>query len=400
MTYEPETQQEIFESLKSRMLGRSMGLTHFRERSVNHTVAYHGYAGYFSKYEHCLLAVQLGGRIETAGGPVDEDDLIQQGVPPERVDLPFLNSKMDDEDLDALAARDGITRDPGDHAEGEVLFLTVSDDVTIPAGVRVATGQDRFGRDSDPDRREYITTEEVSPEPGTSGVTAPVEAVEIGPAYNIGAGTITAVLSTGAETGGIRDVTNQTPIAGGEAPETNDELRERVKNNISQMSGGGTADGIKGGLVDLVDGLEEDDIFIDEIFNPPSGGNYVEVIVDGGDERVVRELVESQQGLRPTGIEHIMRRPTMYYVDVRTTVTGAPVNVDRVESEISRYFSERGVGEDINRAKLTQIVMNADDDIDNIVSLELETDETGPIEGDFVVENDERAHAGAIEVNT
>lgn len=391
MVQEPNTQQEIFEGLQDRIIGRSEKITHFQEGSLNHTLGYHGYAGYFSRYEHALLAVQLAGWVDYSGGPIGEDDLIQLEIDPERVNLEWLNSHMDDSDLDELAARDGITRDPGDHAEGEVLFLTVSDDVVIPEGTRVTTAPDRFAET----RREYLVTEESTPETGTTGVLAPVEAVEIGPHYNVGPG---AIENVPAPPPGVRDVTNQDPIAGGESEETNTELRERVKNNITYQSGGGTTDGIIGGLVTLIDGLDRDDVFIQEHYNPPGGANnWVEVTVDGGDDRIVEEAIDS---LHPTGIEHVLNRPTRYYVDVSTTLAGSPINVDRVESAIARYFSERGIGEDVNRAQLIKAIMNSDDDIENITSLELHVNGVGDIEGDFVVDPDEKAQAGAINVGT
>lgn len=390
MTYDPKSQQEIFESIRARMLGRTEKLTHFEPGSLNHTLTYHGYAGYFALFEHALLAVQLAGWVDYSGGPLDEDDLIRLGLNPDEIDLVTLNQMMHDRDLDELAARDGITRDPGQKAWGQVQFLTISEDTVIPAGTRVRTSRDRFNEEP----REYITTEEVLPATGTTTATARVEAIEIGPEYNVGPG---AIESSPSPPQGVRDITNEEPISGGEGPETNAELRQRVKQNVTYQSGGGTTDGIRGGLVDLIDGIDEDDVHINEIYNPPSGGNYVEVTVDGGEDRIVEDAIFD---LHPTGIEHILKRPTTYYVDVTATLTGSPINIERVEAEIARYFSERGIGEDVNRAKLIQSVMNADDDIDNISALDLRTDGIGTIEGDFVVDPDEKAQAGAIEVNT
>lgn len=393
MPYSPDTQNEIFESVQERVIGRTEKLTHFEEGSLNHVLGYHAFAGYFSLYEHALLAMQFSAWIDTAGGPINEDDLIQRGLNPDRINLPLLNSYMDDEDLESLALQNSVERDPGDRAEGEVMFMTESDTTIVPANTRVTTSSGDFNERP----YEYQTTEEVSPEEGTTGVAAPVEALEIGPEYNTGAGTVTEIPNPPA---GVRDVYNPNPIVGGEPPETNDELRARAKASNTNQSGGGTAAGITGELVNQLEGVDADGVYIDEFFDPPSGSPYVEVTVDGGDDDRVEFLVEDKEGLRPTGVRHIANRPTRYYVNITATLVGAPINVDRVESEISRYLAELGLGENVNRAQLIKFIMNADDDIENITALEMRTDETGLIEGDFEIGPAEKADAGTITAET
>lgn len=400
MPYTPETQDEIFNALQERVEGRTDKLTHFRPGTLNHTLGYHAFSGYFEPYEHALLASQLSGWIEYAGGPINEEDLVRLEIPADAVDLDLLNSYMDDADLDNLAAQNGVTRDPGDAAEGEVVFLTSDDDVPIPAGTRVTTAREsqRFATSDDQQQQQrvYRTTDEVTPDAGTTRVTAPVEALDTGPDYNVGPGMITELP---APPDGVRDVTNETAISGGEPPETNAELRTRAKEAVTQGSGGGTAEGITGGLVERIDGLDADDVYIEEYY-PENSDNYVEVTVDGGDDARVRPLVEDKDGLRPTGVRHILNRPTLYYVEITATLTGSPINIDRVESEASRYMSERGIGENVNRATLITAIVNADDDIENITNLELRSDRTGTVEGDLVIDSDEKAVTGSITVNT
>ena len=393
MPYTPDSQEEIFGALEERIRGRTEKLTHFEPGSLNHVLGYHAFAGYFSLYEHALLAMQFSAWIDTAGGPIDEDDLIQRGLNPDRINLPLLNSFMADEDLEALALQNSVERDPGDKAEGEVVFLTADEDTVVPANTHVATS----GGDFNEPRYEYQTTEEVTPDEGTTEARAPIEALEIGPEYNIGAGTITDIINPPA---GVRDVSNPDPIVGGEPPETNEELRQRAKASNTNQSGGGTAAGIKGELVNQLEGVDADGIYIDEHFDPPSGSPYVEVTVDGGDDDRVEFLVEDKEGLRPTGVRHIANRPTRYYVNITATLVGAPINVDRVESEISRYLAELGLGENVNRAQLIKFIMNADDDIENITALEMRTEETGLIQGDFELGPAEKADAGTITAET
>ena len=394
MPYTPDSQDQIFDALSTRVEGRTEKLTHFEPGGLNHTLGYHIFAGYFSYYEHALLAMQFSGWIDTAGGPIGEDDLIQRGIDPSRVNLPLLNSYMDDADLDALALQNSVERDPGDRAEGEVIFLTATEDTVVPANTRVATTQGDLGGP----QYQYETTEAVSPDEGTTSVRAPIEALEVGDEYNVGPGTVTEIQNPPA---GVRDVTNQESIVGGEPPETNDELRQRAKDSNTNQSGGGTAVGITGGIVREVDGVDADGVYIEEHFDPPGdAAPYVEVTVDGGDDDRVAFLVEDKEGLRPTGIKHILNRPTRYRVDITATLVGAPINIDRVESEISRYLAELGLGQDVNRAQLIKSIMNADDDIENITDLVISTEETGTIAGDFEIGPAEKADAGTITAET
>lgn len=387
MPYSPLEQDEIYDALRERITGQTDKLTNFEEESLNYVLAYHGFAGYFSRYEHAVLAVQLSAWIEFAGGPIDEEDLIQLGIETSRVDLDLLNSFMDDSDLDALALRNGVTRDPGDYAEGEVLFLTTEEGVSVPAGVEVTTAQDRFGQ-----QKVYETTEESREVSETTGVVAHVEAVEIGPEYNTGPGTIRNIPETPS---GVRDVTNQEAITGGERPETNAELRTRAKSAITQQTGGGTRAGIQGGLVEMIDGVDSDNVFVNEHLNPDSRSPWVEITVDGGEDRLVQDAIES---LRPVGIEHILNRPTEFLLEIDVTLEGSPVNLDRVESQIATYVSNIGLGEQVNRAQVISYIMNADDDISNITDLTLWTEQTGDIPQDLDLEPDEKVEIGAISI--
>lgn len=389
MPYIPTTHDELYEQLRDRIIDRTEKLTNFEEGSLNHTLAT-GVAGYFEYFEHALLAVQLSAWIETAGGPIDEQDLRRLDIEPERIDLDLVNAYMEDQDLDELAIQNGVRRDPGARARGEVVFLVDNESVTVPAGTRVMTDSDSYaGRP-----REYRTLEDTSPESGSTGARVEVEAVDVGPEYNVGAGAITTMPSSPP---GVRDVTNQTPITGGEPEETNAELRERAKAAVTQRSGGGTAAGITGGIVEMVDGVDEDNVYIEEHFNPPSGPPYVEVVVEGGEDSHVEDAIEQ---LHPTGIRHLLNRPERYHVDVTVVMSGGPINLDRVEGEIARYLSERGLGEDVNRAALVQAIMNADTDIENIETLNLRSDRTGAIGGDLALNADEMAVAGEIDVSS
>jgi hypothetical protein len=106
------------------------------------------------------LSVQLSARIDYAGKTITEEDLENLDLDPDKVDLDLLNSFQSDADLDELAKRNGVFRDPGSFATGTVTFQTTSDSVTIPKGTVVGTQPDAdgdylaFERRGRPARRE------------------------------------------------------------------------------------------------------------------------------------------------------------------------------------------------------------------------------------------------------
>ena len=396
MVFQPFTTDEIYENLRDRIIDRTEELTNFSERSVNHTLARHGYAEYWRFFEHGILAIQLSGWVEFAGGPIDNDDLRTAGVTkPEKVDLDLLNFFMDDADLDALAAQNGIERDPGSLASGEVLFSVSTESTAVPAGTVVATEPDAAN-----EALRYETTRRVVSADGEGGVLAPIEAEERGSEYNVGSGIVTELPES---TAGVESVTNLEAIFGGEAPEDNDSLRVRVASALTRNSGGGTVHGLVGAIEQEIDGVEEGDVIIEEFRAPdpntdPRGRDapYGEVIVNGGDESAIEAAIERY---RPSCIDHFLVRPTTYTTDVTIEVAGSSIDVNRIETEIIQHISDLKLGDNLRRAKFYQIILNSDADIVNVTNIDLTTDVSGSVLGDLLIDPDEIAAPGTISVS-
>lgn len=401
MPYQPRSREEIYTRFRDRVLDRTDQLTHLPDpedgTGVNFAILW-SMAGYFRLYEHGLLAAQLSGWVQYAGGPTNEEDLLQLNLDPERINLSVLNNYQHDGNLDALGRQNGVTRDPGGRAIGEVTFLTVDQTVTVPAGTRVATDTSEFSnRGGGDDQLAFRTTADATPDSDANSTRAraPAEAERIGAQHNVGPGQITTLLSVPS---GVRGVTNQTAITGGEPPETNDELRERIENAIIERSGGGTAGGVTGGIVSMIENVDEDNVAIEEFHDPPSDrAPYADVIVAGGDDDEVEDAIET---LRPLAIDVNLVRPTRNPVSVDATVTGGPVDIDRVETQILQYLSELGIGEDVYRDRIITAAMTADDDIENIETLTTTSERTGEYSGDLSVDTDEKATAGAVTVDS
>jgi hypothetical protein len=131
--------------------------------------------------------------------------------------------------LDYLCALLNIVRREADPATGEVVFSrsnTASTNYLIPAGTIVQTK----GANS----VKFETTEQKSLLSGNSSVTIPVEAIEGGLESNVAANTVNTFET---KPGGIESVNNPNPISGGTLRETDDELRERAKEQVADGSG-------------------------------------------------------------------------------------------------------------------------------------------------------------------
>jgi hypothetical protein len=251
---DPETTGSIFDRLASTIANLSP-ISNFSANSPERAIV-GGISDELRERQHELLSVQLSARAQFAGKEIDEDDLRELDVDPEPVDLDLLNSFQSDQDLDLLVRRNGISRDPGSFATGEVVFQITADTAVIDTGVPVTTEPDGSG-----EVRRFETTESVSASAGDTQLTVAVEATERGTQSNVGVGQLTRLPSPPPF---VSSVSNTTATSGGEDEETNAELRERFRQGIVGSSGGGTTSGVKSGLIEAVDGLDQGDVIIDE----------------------------------------------------------------------------------------------------------------------------------------
>jgi len=362
MTFEPdladpETDGSIFDRIASTIASLSP-ITNFSVNSPERALI-SGVSDELRERQHELLSVQLSARVNFAGKTLSEEDLESLNVDASKVNLELLNSFQTDSDLDAVAARNGISRDPGSFASGSVTFQITSDAAVIPEETEVTT--DPVG-DDDPIR--FATTAEVAADSGDTQLTAPIEAVERGRAGNVGSGIITRIPSPPPLVGGDPVVTNPAATTGGENEESNAELRERTKNALVGSAGGGTTEGVESGLVEAFDGLDLEDVLIDESASVQPG---FEVVVDGGPSDAA--LKDEIDVLQPVAIEGTLVRPTDVTVDVTVSVTGSDIDTTAIEDSVVDLTSGLGLGGDVVRDQLIVAIMTADDDITGIDSL-------------------------------
>jgi hypothetical protein len=298
----------------------------------------------------------------------------------------LLNSFQEDSDLGAVAARNGITRDPGSFATGDVVFQLTSDAAVIPAGTAVTT--DPVG-DAEPVRFE--TTEEASASAGDTELAVPVQAVERGREGNVGSGSITRLPSPPPLIGGDPAVNNPSATTGGENQESNSELRNRARRALVGSAGGGTTEGIESGLVEAFDGLDLNDVQIDE-----SVASGFDVVVDGGPSD--SDLAAEIDRLQPVAIDGKLIRPTSLTTDIDATVTGTDIDTTAVSESLRQTVSQLGLGSDIIRDQIIADIITADQNIIGIDSLTVTVNGT-VVSGDRAVAARESPEPGSIVIN-
>lgn len=363
MPIEPRTVDEIESDLEDDVIGVAGSVTNVVATSFNRTFL-SAFAEQLHLLEVKLLATQLNGWADYAGGPITVEDLDELGIEYDNVEQ--LNQFIEDDPLDQLGRVFGIERDPGTKATGEVRIETVSDTTTVPEGMAVGSRIDgssgfyvyRVDADADGEIDEQSNAS-VTPDTGENFVTVPVIAEERGTAYNTGS--IEYLIDPPA---GIVDVTIASAVDGGTDEETNDEYRSRLTDAIFDTATGGTSDGIKEYIRDNTES-DIDEISLDKE-RPQGGPSSVDVIVVGGDDEDVAAAVEES---RPVGVRHTFVRPTIYRMGMRIEVEGTAVDEETVSDNVASYLDEISFDDDYYRDQIVQAILNADDGIERILSI-------------------------------
>ena len=356
MTYTPDSEEKLYADLRDRVKGKVEKLTNFTQRSFN-GIFLSAISRYFREVELRLLASQLSGYIEYAGGPVTEDDLNQLGV--DGVTPEEINPYLYDEQLERLVDVVGISRNSGDKATGFVdITTTVNSPVSIPEGTVVTTSPDSSG-----ETVEFRTVEEENAPSGQDLIfDVEVEAVERGEEYNIPANSITRFAEPPI---GVRGIEDSTGMSGGEDVESNDSLRSRARNAVSEQPTGGTANGIVGYISNEVENVDPENIGITEVYSD----NIVEVTVDGGGDNEVELAIDEG---RPLGVEHTLIRPQTIEISIKGKLLGSDIDISFVSTEIENYLlNQLNVSDNLYRDKIVRNIVNTTSNIINVTQLKL-----------------------------
>ena len=192
--------------------------------------------------------------------------------------------------LDLLTALIGVKRKDATKSTGEATFsreTAASVNYTIPKGTVIQTDS------VDPTR--FVTTEVASLPAGQVSVSGvPIEAQEAGVDGNVGANTLK--IMTNPPTG-IEEVINPSQTGGGKNSETDDELRERAKRELSEGMRG-TSRAIRNQLLKMED-VNSVSLFINDTESTDADGippHHTECVVEGGLDQEVGQTIFDTKG--------------------------------------------------------------------------------------------------------
>lgn len=155
-----------------------------------------------------------------------------------QVNMEWLKNQMfiataSGESLDYLASQRGLIRKSATKAVGKITFYLpseVSHAVSIPAGSVVATMEENPVR--------FVTVEDGFIEAGDVLAIVNAQAVEAGKKGNIKADAVEVCVSVPTE---IDSITNYQPFSGGTDEESDEELRNRIKDSYVRLANGTNA---------------------------------------------------------------------------------------------------------------------------------------------------------------
>ena len=252
--------------------------------------------------------------------------------------------------LDEHAAQRNITRKAATKATGRVTFSAGSEehgDITIPAGTAVcATG----------DMRRFVTDSDAVVLSSAQSVSVNVTAAEAGRAYNVSAGTVGIIVTPVL---GVDSVTNAAPIVGGSDAETDDQLRERIKDSFANISNGTNAAYYRAVAMSV------DGVYSASAVGRGRGTGTVDVYVSGRgvplsyDKR--REIEDIMRDARELNVDVRVFNPTPIQINLYIKLSVAEGYVfntvaSEVQSAVSDHITSLGIGKSVLLSDIGEII--------------------------------------------
>lgn len=253
--------------------------------------------------------------------------------------------------LDLHAAQRGLTRRPATKTTGMVTFFPADEihgSIRIPAGTVLCahTNMCRFVTDSD------VTLEE-----GEDRVRARVTAAEAGARYNVRGGTVTMMVTPIA---GISHVSNGAPFSGGTDTESDDALRERIRDSYAHISNGANASYYKR-LAMSVSGVVSA-----SVVGCGRGAGTVDVYVVGEDGMSLSsdQMAEVQALLtegRELNVDVLACDPEAIEVSLYIRLRTMPgYDFDAVAQEVRQavisFIDNLGIGRDVKLSEIGEVI--------------------------------------------
>jgi len=190
----------------------------------------------------------------------------------------------------------------------------------------------------------------------TPQLTVPVVALDNGPEGNLGSGSLTVMPTPPRGVDG--GVTNDLPLTGGEAAESDDQLRERAKHAL-ERAGNATLDAIRFAVlsIDGVDSVEVHDFSIDETI--PLGEVWVRFST-GKSDVVAPKVNDAVDKTRAAGIKARVTEVTTVFLSgtlfVIPDVAGStPAAFAHYQDAVIAALGALAIGEPVSPRKLAAL---------------------------------------------
>jgi Baseplate J-like protein len=230
--------------------------------------------------------------------------------------------------------------------------------ITVPSGTIISTpAKESFHAKLFQTKKDGVLTKN-SDSKWETNVEA--EALDTGAGGNVLAGLINVMPKPPV---GIDRVINRSNMAGGVEAEDDNSLRERAK-KVLDVKGKATLESLRT-AIEGVEGIQSSPIMIDM---PDGVPGIVRVIVDGGDNKQLEQVVENT---RAAGIRVELERPRIVLLDIDVTLVISRKIKDnaelsekitrRAESEIRSFVSSLKIGENIIANQLVSLLIGIQD---------------------------------------
>ncbi len=286
-------------------------------------------------------------------------------------------------DLDSFVNDFGVTRLAGFAATGNVTFsrFTATNSAFIPVGTQIQTSDqspELFSVAADPTNAAYSATlGGYTIAAGTSLLSVPVVAAQVGTAGNVAIGQCNVLM---AAIPGVDSVSNAAAFTNGADPETDAALRARFVNYLSSLARATT--GAIGYAITSVQSGVSYTITENPVSNgTPQYGTFAVAIDDGSGAppgSLLTAVNNAIDAVRPIGTAFTVSAPQKVFANVTLTIVVASgysktVLAAQVTTALTGYINSIPLGQPLPYTRLAQVAWDTSPGIVNVTGVTLTT---------------------------
>lgn len=258
--------------------------------------------------------------------------------------------------LDLHAQHRAVERKSAYNAVGEITFYREAEspsDISIPIGTICSTKGDNAKR--------FITTENAVLPTGEKSVTVKAQSEKVGKEYNAAANTVTVMVTAPQ---GIINATNEKEFSGGCDVESDESLRERLKDTYSDISNGANAAFYR----EIA--LRHTEIGDANILPRARGRGTVDVVVFSSSntsptQQVIDEVTQMLNESREVGTDIKVYSAQEIYLQIKIKVLAGvgyltDEVIERTKSTVSEFIKNIGIGKTLYLKDLYTVLQNVE----------------------------------------